>query len=80
MEQLKKHCLTKKLGEPAYMIMKLSGGFGASVNFKVGLAISESPSETEDLAKELAAVNALKQLKIERILSKGNNFWVPKSL
>jgi len=70
MEQLQQYCADKNLDPPAYMIMRLSGGFGASVNFKEGLAISESPSKTEDLAKEMAAESALKQLKLERITIK----------
>ena len=77
MEQLQEYCLSKELGEPSYMVMQLSDGFQSSVNFKEGLALSEMTSATEESAKELAAASALKQLKLERIVIKGNGTLAP---
>ena len=60
-------CTTRKLAAPEYMIVKLQGGFGATVNYDVGVAVADTPQKTEDSAKELAAFEALRDLGIDTL-------------
>ena len=62
---LQDFCKARSLPDPQYMYLKVSGGFGATVNYTLGIALSHETQESEKHAKEKVAEKALISLRVD---------------
>ena len=67
-----KECLNRDLPFPEVSIIRLSQGFGATVNFSTGLAMTKMVHSTAEEAKEEAAHQALLKLCVNNEALNGN--------
>ena len=69
--KLERLCQANKLPSPDYVIEREDDGFCATVDFGEDIAISETPAQTEELAKEAAAQIALEYFEDQGLENSG---------